>query len=248
MSEQRTGRRGQRTVRRKIATAAMAIGVVLFGIAVAPGVASAHHPVVSGQTSCRIDCWSVTWTARADEIRDLNWSDHLPGAATAPAGFAVGLSCRSPVPPPTRVAGLGHRDGDRQLVERRHRVELGDASSAHRCARSNHDHDHHDDDHDDHHADHDHDRADHHDDRGGTTTTAADDDHDGRAGRSDHDVGRSAGADQHGRPVVGRGHDDVGGALPATGTGDGSANLMVIALTLIGIGAVMLRLASKPTR
>jgi LPXTG-motif cell wall-anchored protein len=37
-----------------------------------------------------------------------------------------------------------------------------------------------------------------------------------------------------------------GGQLPATG--GGSLNLTIIALTLIGIGAVMLRLTSKPAR
>jgi LPXTG-motif cell wall-anchored protein len=42
--------------------------------------------------------------------------------------------------------------------------------------------------------------------------------------------------------------DPVGGQLPATGAGRDSASIVVIALTLIGIGAVMLRLASKPTR
>jgi LPXTG-motif cell wall-anchored protein len=40
--------------------------------------------------------------------------------------------------------------------------------------------------------------------------------------------------------------DPAGGTLPATG--GSSTNLTVIALTLIGIGAVMLRLTSKPTR
>jgi LPXTG-motif cell wall-anchored protein len=37
-----------------------------------------------------------------------------------------------------------------------------------------------------------------------------------------------------------------GGQLPATGRG--SLNLAIIALTLVGIGAVMLRLTSKPSR
>jgi LPXTG-motif cell wall-anchored protein len=41
--------------------------------------------------------------------------------------------------------------------------------------------------------------------------------------------------------------DPVGGQLPATGAGRDSATIVVIALTLIGIGAVMLRLASKPS-
>ncbi|HWM20544.1 MAG TPA: hypothetical protein VNO51_12710, partial [Ilumatobacteraceae bacterium] len=63
----------------------MAIGVVLFGIAIAPGVASAHHPLVSGTTQCRVDSWSVTWTARADEVRGLNWSITSPGGYS-PAG------------------------------------------------------------------------------------------------------------------------------------------------------------------
>jgi LPXTG-motif cell wall-anchored protein len=42
--------------------------------------------------------------------------------------------------------------------------------------------------------------------------------------------------------------DPIGGTLPATGNGDRTVNLTVIALTLIGIGAVMLRLSSKSTR
>ena len=42
--------------------------------------------------------------------------------------------------------------------------------------------------------------------------------------------------------------DPIGRTLPATGNGGRTANLTVIALTLIGIGAVMLRLASKPNR
>ena len=40
----------------------------------------------------------------------------------------------------------------------------------------------------------------------------------------------------------------IGGTLPATGNGGRTVNLTVIALTLIGIGAVMLRLSSKSTR
>ena len=42
--------------------------------------------------------------------------------------------------------------------------------------------------------------------------------------------------------------DPIGRTLPATGNGGRTANLTVIALTLVGIGAVMLRLASKPNR
>jgi LPXTG-motif cell wall-anchored protein len=63
----------------------MAIGLVLLGIAVAPGVASAHFPLVSGTTQCRVDSWSVTWTARADETRDLDWQITSPGGYS-PAG------------------------------------------------------------------------------------------------------------------------------------------------------------------
>ena len=42
--------------------------------------------------------------------------------------------------------------------------------------------------------------------------------------------------------------DPIGGTLPATGNSGRTVNLTVIALTLIGIGAVMLRLAAKSTR
>ena len=40
----------QSTLRRRIVATAMATGVVLFGVAVAPGVASAHHPILNGTT------------------------------------------------------------------------------------------------------------------------------------------------------------------------------------------------------
>jgi LPXTG-motif cell wall-anchored protein len=40
--------------------------------------------------------------------------------------------------------------------------------------------------------------------------------------------------------------DPVGSTLPATGPGDLSRNLTLIALLLIGVGAVMLRLRSRP--
>jgi len=61
-----------------IACAAIAAGVGL--IPAAP--ALAHHPVVAGATQCRVDTWSVTWTARADVDRDLTWR------ITSPAGYA----------------------------------------------------------------------------------------------------------------------------------------------------------------
>jgi len=82
MRKQRTEQQ-QGTVRKKIATAAIAVGVVLFGIAVAPGVASAHHPVLSGTTSCRTgDTWTVNWTATSANWKNywtINTSGWSPG-------------------------------------------------------------------------------------------------------------------------------------------------------------------------
>jgi LPXTG-motif cell wall-anchored protein len=74
------------TLRRRIAATAMTTGLVVFGVAVAPGVASAHHPILSGTTSCRTDAWAVTWTATADADRDTTWSITSP-ADYSPSGF-----------------------------------------------------------------------------------------------------------------------------------------------------------------
>jgi LPXTG-motif cell wall-anchored protein len=68
----------------------------------------------------------------------------------------------------------------------------------------------------------------------GATTTAV-----GQAGPTSS-VAQSSGA-------AGSITDPVGPTLPATGAGDLSRNLTLVALMLIGVGAVMLRLRSKPT-
>lgn len=86
MKYTRESTNGQPTLRRRIVATAMAIGVVGFGVAVAPGVASAHHPILSGTTSCRTDAWTVTWTATADADRNLNWSITSP-SGYSPSGF-----------------------------------------------------------------------------------------------------------------------------------------------------------------
>ena len=98
MREQRTGRREQQTIRRRVATAAMAIGVVLFGIGVAPGVASAHHPHVSGTTQCRV-ALMVGDVDRTSGRRPAasTWHDHL-ARRLLPCRARSPTRCRSLAP------------------------------------------------------------------------------------------------------------------------------------------------------
>ena len=63
-------------------------GGILLGallIVLTPAVASAHHPIVTGTTQCRVDTWSVTWTARADAARGYTWD--VTTAGFTPDGF-----------------------------------------------------------------------------------------------------------------------------------------------------------------
>jgi LPXTG-motif cell wall-anchored protein len=258
MRNQRTAGRDQGTVRRKIATVAMAIGVVLFGIAVAPGVASAHHPLVTGKTQCRNgESWSVTWTARADLDRTFTWQ------ITSPTGYSPSGSQADELPF-TRTAsytGLqatesvsaswsnGATGSGSATVQRPNECATTTSSSTSTTTTTT------------------------------TTTTqptvttattqptvttattqptvtttattqpgvtttveqaAPSTSLVGQAGPTST-VDQSSGA-------AATTTDPIGRTLPATGNGNSSGNLVVIALTLIGVGAVMFRLASKPTR
>lgn len=71
----------QARIRTLVAAAAITIGV-----GIAPDVADAHHPLVSGVAACRTgDTWNVTWTARADADRNLTWRIVSPDGYS-PAG------------------------------------------------------------------------------------------------------------------------------------------------------------------
>lgn len=251
MRNQRTERRAQRTVRQRVATAAIAIGVVLFGIAVAPGVASAHHPVVTGQTDCRIDSWSVTWTARADVDRDLTWQ------ITSPAGYAPAGSqadelafTRTATYPGSQASATetvvaswsnGNTGSNSGTVQRpplcpvdtttttsttttttTTQPEVTTTTTAGETTTTV---------------------------AGSTTTTQpATTTTVEQAGPTTTSVGQSGPTSSVDQSSGAATTTPVAGALPATGAGDGSTSLVVIALTLIGAGAVMLRLVSKPTR
>ena len=188
----------QSTLRRRIVATAMATGVVLFGVAVAPGVASAHHPILSGTTSCRTDACTVTWTATADADRNLTWSITSP-AGYSPGGFQDDQTAftRSATYPGTQASAAetvtaewsnGNTASATATVDRR------------RCAGRPH--------YDDHTYDNDNDVAGDHDHRHHRRT--GDDDVDCRRGfdrdhhtTRDDDVGRPGGSYQHRRSVGG---------------------------------------------
>lgn len=223
--------------RRRSAPTAIAIGVVLFGVAVAPGVASAHHPILSGTTSCRTDAWSVTWTATADADRNMTWSITSPGGYT-PSGFQDDQAAftRTDTYPGTQASAVETVTAEwsnsstasaTATVDRPPLCEVATTTTTttttlpETTTTTN---------------------------APETTTSVAEEDSTtattplattttvSQAGPTST-VGQSAAAST---TVAG------GGQLPATG--GGSLNLTIIALTLIGIGAVMLRLTSKPSR
>ena len=221
--------------RRRSAATAIAIGVVLFGVAVAPGVASAHHPILSGTTSCRTDAWTVTWTATADADRNLTWSITSPGGYS-PSGFQDDQTAftRTDTYPGTQASAVetvtaewsnSNTASATATVDRPPLCEVATTTTTTlpetTTTTTN---------------------------APETTTTVADEDSTtattplattttvSQAGPTSS-VGQSAGAST----TVGG-----GGQLPATG-GE-SLNLTILALTLFGMGAVMLRLTSKPGR
>ena len=234
---QYTQRTNDQPTRRRSAATAIAIGVVLFGVAVAPGVASAHHPILSGTTSCRTDAWTVTWEATADADRDMTWSITSPGGYS-PSGFQDDQTefTRTDTYPGTQASAVETVTAEwsnsstasaTATVDRPPLCEvatittptttLPETTTTTINAPE-------------------------------TTTSVAEEDSTtvttplattttvSQAGPTST-VGQTAAAST---TVAG------GGQLPATG--GGSLNLTVIALTLIGIGAVMLRLTSKPAR
>ena len=235
---QYTQRTNDHPTRRRGAATAIAIGVVLFGVAVAPGVASAHHPILSGTTSCRTDAWTVTWTATADADRDMTWSITSPGGYS-PSGFQDDQAAftRTDTYPGTQASAAetvtaawsnSNTASATATVDRPPLCEvatttttttttLPETTTTTTIAPE-------------------------------TTTSVAEEDSTttttplatttsvSQAGPTSN-VGQLAAATT---TVAG------GGQLPATGSG--SLNLTIIALTLIGIGAVMLRLTFKPAR
>jgi hypothetical protein len=203
--------------RRRSAATAMAIGVVLLGVAVAPGVASAHHPILSGTTSCRTDAWTVRWTATADADRNLTWSITSPGGYS-PSGFQDDQAAftRTDTYPGTQASAVETVTAEwsnrstasaTATVDRPPLCEVATTPTTTTTTSPE-----------------------------TTTTTNAPETTVSQAGPTST-VGQSEGESTN----VGG-----GGQLPATG--GGSLNLTIIALTLIGIGAVMLRLTSKPAR
>jgi LPXTG-motif cell wall-anchored protein len=228
----------------------MAIGVVLFGIAIAPGVASAHHPLVSGTTQCRVDSWSVTWTARADETRGLTWRITSP-SGYAPSGFQADSAAftRTATYPGTQTSATetvgaqwsnGSTGSSSGTVQRPPLCPTTTTTTTTTTAPPT-----------------------------TTTTTTAPtttttpgETTTTLAGETSTTIaGPTTTVEQAGPTTSSVGQQGptssvdqssgaattVGGSLPATGTGDDTAALVVLALTLIGIGAVMLRLTSKPT-
>ncbi len=223
---------------RRSAATAIAIGVVLFGVAVAPGVASAHHPILSGTTSCRTDAWTVTWTATADADRDLTWSITSPGGYS-PSGIQDDQTAftRTDAYPGTQASAAetvtaewsnGNTAPATATVDRPPLCEVATTTTTTTTTLP----------------------------ETTTTTTIAPETTTSVAEENSttpttplatttsvmqagptSTVGQSAGAST-----------TVGGNGQLAATGGGSLNLTIIALTLIGIGAVMLRLTSKPAR
>ena len=235
---QHTQRTNDQPTRRRTAATAIAIGVVLFGVAVAPGVASAHHPILSGTTSCRTDAWTVTWTATADADRNMTWSITSPGGYS-PSGFQDDQAefTRTDTYPGTQTSAVETVTAEwsnsniasaTATVDRPPLCDVATTTTTTTTTlpettttTTN---------------------------APETTTTVAEEDSTtattplattttvSQAGPTST-VGQSAAAST----TVGD-----GGQLPATG--GGSLNLTILALTLFGIGAVMMRLTSKPGR
>jgi LPXTG-motif cell wall-anchored protein len=244
-----TQQRQKRTVKSRIATAVIAIGIVVFGIAIAPGVASAHHPIVSGVTQCRTgDTWSVTWTARADVDRvGLTWSITSPGGYSPAGSQADELPFTRTVSYPAtqdsatenvsaawsnNATGSGSATVDRpplcdvptttSTTTTQPEVTTTTTQPAVTTTTIGSE---------------------------SSTTTPAPTTTVEQAGPTTTAVGQSgptSSVDQSSGAAATT--SPIAGALPATGAGDGSLNLIVIALTLMGIGAVMLRVTTRPTR
>jgi hypothetical protein len=228
---------GQPTRRRSAATA-IAIGVVLFGVAVAPGVASAHHPILSGTTSCRTDAWTVTWTANADADRNVTWSITSPGGYS-PSGFQDDQTAftRTETYPGTQASAAetvtaewsnGNTASATATVDRPPLCEVATTTSTTTTTlpetttttTTN---------------------------APETTTSVAEDSTTSSTPLATTTTVSQAGpTSTAGQSAAASTTVGGGGQLPATG--GGSLNLTIIALTLIGIGAVMLRLTSKPAR
>jgi hypothetical protein len=240
MQHRQTTTNDQSTLRRRIVATAMATGVVvLFGVAVAPGVASAHHPILSGTTSCRTDAWTVTWTAAADADRNMTWSITSP-AGYSPSGFQDDQTAftRTDTYPGTQASAAeavtaewsnGSTASAEATVDRPPLCEVAATPPTTPTTTTLPE---------------------------TTTTTIAPEtttsvaDQDSAAATTPlatttsisqlaptSAVGPSAAAST-----------TVGGAGQLPATGGGSLNLTIIALTLFGIGAVMWRMSSKPVR
>jgi hypothetical protein len=233
----------QRAVRRRIAATVIAIGVVLFGVAVAPGAASATSIVVSGATSCRVDTWTVTWTARADADRNLNWSITSPTNVYSPSGYqddslaftrtATYLATEASAT--ENVTGRWSNNTTGRGSATVARPPLCEESTTTTTTTTT---------------------------VPETTTTTttlpvtttslgqqAPTTTTTQVATTTTQVGQQGATTttQVGQQAATTTTVGPGGQLPATG-GGGSLNLTVIALTLIGIGVVMLRLVSKPSR
>jgi LPXTG-motif cell wall-anchored protein len=218
----------------------MAIGVVLFGIAIVPGVASAHHPLVSGTTQCRVDSWSVTWTARADAARGFTWE------ITSPSGYSP-TGSQSDALPFTRTATYpaGQESATENVSARWSNQATGSGSATVQrppeCTTTT---------------------------TSTTTTTTTTTTTQPEVTTTQPEVtttqpevtttvaqttptslvgqeGPTSTVDQSSGAATTT-TVPVGRTLPATG--NSSTSLVVIALTMIGIGAVMLRLTTKSTR
>jgi LPXTG-motif cell wall-anchored protein len=249
-----THKQDKRTVKNRVATAVIAIGIVMFGIAIAPGVASAHHPLIAGSTQCRTgDTWSVTWTVRADAVRGFTWQITSPSGYSPSGSQADNLAfTRTVIYPATQASATetvsakwsNNATGERSSTVQRPPLcsvdttttttttpdvtttTLPDVTTTTQP--------------------------------GVTTTTLGSDSSTTtaaptttveQAGPTTTAVGQSgptSSVDQSSGAAATT--SPIAGALPATGAGDGSLNLIVIALTLMGIGAVVLRLTSRPTR
>ena len=248
MSEQRTGLREQRTVKRRIATAAMAIGVVLFGIAVAPGVASAHTPRVepncsglvvildnyeapatNNRVSITIDGAAQSFLFGPDFEQTFSWSS--TSNHTWSVFVDANLTNGSPTEydstfSGTQVACVATTTTTTATTTTTTAPPTTTTTVAPTTTTTT---------------------------PGATTTTLA--------GATTTTTGAPTTTVEQAGPTttasVGQqgptssvnqssgAATTVGGSLPATGAGDDSASLIVVALTLIGIGGVMLRLTSK---
>jgi Bacterial Ig-like domain (group 3) len=100
-------RSGHGRVRRPAAIGSVMVVVVSFFIVLSAGVAFAHHPILSGETSCNPDgTWNVTWTVQNSESSSARYM--LVRSDSVSAGSIAGVNANASY---AGVVNASHPDG-----------------------------------------------------------------------------------------------------------------------------------------